>query len=84
MLTALCKHPVTLQVARSLSFPDAKRAITKGLLQRIDLSAILKRADRMELLARASTVFHEDLGFGPDESPDWAEEIEGLERILSG
>jgi hypothetical protein len=83
LLTALCNHRVSLEVARALSFPDAKRAITKGLLQRIDLSAILKRADRAELQARASTVLHEDLCVDSEETPDWAEEIDRVEQTLS-
>ena len=50
VLAALCNDPITLDVIRSLSFGDAKRPVTKGLLQRIDLSAILDRADRAELV----------------------------------
>jgi hypothetical protein len=36
-----------------LSFADAKRPITKAILQRLDLAAIAGRADRAGLLARA-------------------------------
>jgi hypothetical protein len=36
-----------------LTFPDAKRPITKAVLQRLDLAAIADRADRPALLARA-------------------------------
>ena len=51
VLAALCNDPVALELIRALSFPDAKRPVTKGLLQRIDLSAILMQADVVELTA---------------------------------
>jgi hypothetical protein len=39
-----------------LSFPGAKRPVTKALLQRLDLGAIAARADRPALLARAEAI----------------------------
>ena len=45
-LSALCNDPIALAFLGSASFPEAKRPITKALLQRLDLGAILERADR--------------------------------------
>jgi hypothetical protein len=56
-----------------LSFPGAKRPITKALLQRLDLAAIAERADRPALLARAGAIRERLLGGGA-EAPrpvDW-------------
>jgi hypothetical protein len=61
-LAALCNDPITLGFLSSASFRDAKRPITKTLLQRIDLMAILKRADRQELAARAWAILSGELG----------------------
>jgi hypothetical protein len=60
-LAALCNDPITLGFLRSASFHDAKRPITKTLLQRVDLLAVLKRADRRALAARASAILREDM-----------------------
>ena len=70
-LAALCNDPMALAMIRSASFPEAKRPITKALLQRLDLRAILDRTDRRELLARAEAILADDLGFtaGEAESP---------------
>jgi hypothetical protein len=77
LLTALCNHPIALEAASSLIFPDSKRKITKGLLQRIDLSAILKQAEPDELLARARVVLADGLGLPADDAPrDLAIEME--------
>jgi hypothetical protein len=43
-LATLCNDPRTLSLLRALTFRDAKRPITKGVLQRIDLDAIAHRA----------------------------------------
>ncbi len=59
VLCATCHDPTALALIRSLSFADAKRPVTKGLLQRIDLSAILKQADRRDLVERARIVLAE-------------------------
>jgi hypothetical protein len=80
LLTALCNDPITLDVAGALSFADAKRKITKGLLQRIDLSAILNQAGRARLLERAERVLRDDLDISADELPDLASEIDRLEQ----
>ena len=80
MLAALCNDPITLEVVRCLSFRDAKRPVTKGLLQRIDLSAILDRVDHAELAARAEPVLREDLGLAPADRAPMAGEIERLQH----
>jgi hypothetical protein len=64
-LTALCNDPVALDLIRSASFADAKRPVTKALLQRVDLRAILERVDRQRLLTRAAAIFTDELGAGP-------------------
>jgi hypothetical protein len=78
VLTALCNDPLTLGFLRSASFKSAKRPITKALLQRIDLPAILKRTDRRSLLKRAREIHELELGIDPGKAiPD---EIERLEQ----
>jgi hypothetical protein len=49
-----------------LTFPGAKRPITKALLQRLDLGTIAERADRPALLARAEAIRERLLGHGTD------------------
>jgi hypothetical protein len=61
VLTALCNDPITLEFVRSASFPDAKRPITKALLGRVDLGAVLARTDRAALLPRAASVLANEL-----------------------
>lgn len=46
----------------SLAFWDAKRPITKKLLQRLDLRAVVDLADKDELTSLAQRAFEEDLG----------------------
>ncbi len=65
-MAALCNDPVTLDWLRSASFTDAKRPITKGLLQRLDLGAILDRSDRPAIRARAAAILAEELDFEAD------------------
>jgi hypothetical protein len=68
-LAALCNDPIALELIRSASFPDAKRPITKALLQRVDLRAILDRTDRRGLLARAAAILAGELAIGADGGP---------------
>lgn len=83
VLTALCNAPITVEVLRSLSFADAKRPVTKGLLQRVDLSAILGRVDRAALAARAETVLREELGLDPADRAPMDGEIQRLRYQLN-
>jgi hypothetical protein len=54
LATAILEDEAAQGFLRSLTFRDAKRPITKAVLQRIDLGAIAARADRAALLLRAS------------------------------
>ena len=54
--------------------------MTKGLLQRIDLSAILNQADQKELAERTRAVLVEHAGMGLEEAIGIEEEIERLVR----
>ena len=62
VLTALCNDPIALAFLRSASFRTAKRPLTKSLLQRLDLGAILRRSDPSALEARASGIQERELG----------------------
>jgi hypothetical protein len=78
VLTALCNDPITLGLIGSISFRDAKRPITKKLLQRLDFLAILERADRRSLLARAQAVFRDELATKPADAI--ADVVRGMEH----
>jgi hypothetical protein len=80
VLTALCRDPAVPGLIATLGFPGAKRPVTKGLLQRLDLSAILKRADRAELTARARAILDEHADHSIDLHSEIAEQLERLER----
>jgi hypothetical protein len=79
-LTALCNDPIALELIRSSSFSDAKRPITKALLQRVDLRAILQRTDRRRLLARAAMVMAEEVAARPAEAP--APDLDRIEEAF--
>ncbi|MBV8678203.1 MAG: hypothetical protein JO355_13660, partial [Planctomycetaceae bacterium] len=49
LVSALLNTPVALGMIRALAFREAKRPITKAILQRIDLEAIAARANRSDL-----------------------------------
>ena len=78
MLAALCNDPMTLAFLRSASFKSAKRPITKALLQRIDLLAILRRSDRRALQARARDICKREIGIASGTAIP--REIERLEQ----
>jgi hypothetical protein len=80
-LAALCNDPTTLGFIRAASFCDAKRPITKTLLQRVNLLAIIKRTDRRLLLARAREVLKNDLLV--ESENDLAGAIERMESAFS-
>ena len=65
-LSSLCNDPAALGFLTSASFPDAKRPITKALLQRLDLRAILRHANRRGLLDRAGATLVSELAIAPD------------------
>ncbi len=78
VLCATCHDPTVLELVQALSFADAKRPVTKGLLQRIDLSAILKQPVRRGLVPRARALLVDDLGIDLEEATGIVEEIKRL------
>jgi hypothetical protein len=56
LAAALCCSEVAADLLASLSFPDAKRPVTKRLLARIDLAAIAGAVDVPTTLRSASTL----------------------------
>lgn len=54
LLTALLNADHSRALLRSLMFPDSKRPITKRLLQRVDLHALMDAANRESLLGHAN------------------------------
>jgi hypothetical protein len=56
---ALLRSPATADLLAALVFSDAKRPITKKLLQRIDLAAIAKSMDPQEICDAATTALGE-------------------------
>jgi hypothetical protein len=64
-LAALCNDPTALAFLAAASFADAKRPITKALLQRLDLRAVLRRADRGRLRDRAAASLVGELAIDP-------------------
>lgn len=81
-LASLANDPAALGFLAASSFTDAKRPITKALLQRLDLTAILGRADRAGLFNRATSTIVDELQREP--TAEMLKEIEhhyaGLER----
>jgi hypothetical protein len=79
LLSSLLNDPACIELVRSMIFVDSKRPITKKLLQRIDLTALLERTERHSLLARAGA----DLGSLMTKA-EWQETVESasLEEIL--
>jgi hypothetical protein len=78
VLTALCNDAITLGFIGSISFHDAKRPITKKLLQRLDFLAILKRADRRSLVARAQALLRQELA--TEQAEAIADAVERIEQ----
>ncbi len=68
VLTAICNDPIALGLISTMSFRQAKRPITKAVLQRLDLAAIIEHAQRDRLLARALAVLELELHEEPGES----------------
>ncbi|MDR3635721.1 MAG: class I SAM-dependent methyltransferase [Isosphaeraceae bacterium] len=69
LAAALLDEPSARDLVHALLFRDAKRPVTKKLLQRIDLLAVLDRAERHTLLGRADEELSR-LGGRPGEWPD--------------
>ncbi len=71
LMAALLNDPISLTLIRALTFHDAKRPITKSILRRVDLMAILERADPAALRTRIAAAVA-DVGCG-DAPPCWCE-----------
>ena len=79
-LAAALNGPESLDLLRGLVFRDAKRPITKAVLRRVDIEALLARAEPIALRERAGAGWREmdDPGGPPPESwpltwkADWA------------
>ncbi len=56
LLAALLNDPASLELIGAMVFLDAKRPVTKKLLQRIDLEALLNQADKQILLDQARAI----------------------------
>ncbi|MGH9850911.1 MAG: SAM-dependent methyltransferase, partial [Blastocatellia bacterium] len=78
LLVALLNHRVTQSFIRATMFLDAKRPITKKLLQRIDLIKLLQHIGREELLAAADR----ELARWPNKAalspPGWPNDLSSL------
>ncbi len=79
IVAAILEEEATRGFLHCLTFPGAKRPITKAVLQRLDLGAIAAHADRTALLARADAIHHRLLGIDPNtvEPLAWPAAIEG-------
>ena len=76
-LTSLLNDPLCLDFINSIAFLDAKRPITKKLLQRIDLKSLYNNVDRQALLLRANGEL-ERLGMRLDQQEMTIDSIEGF------
>ena len=74
VVAALLNGPAARALLRALSFPGSKRAVTKSVLQRFDLNALLAHADRPALLDRAGA----DVARLAGRAPCWPERLEEL------
>jgi hypothetical protein len=61
VVTAICNDPIAHGLLAAMRFRDAKRPITKAILERLDFGAILEHADRQSLLRRARDVLDNEL-----------------------
>ena len=76
-LTSLLNNPLCLDLINSIAFLDAKRPITKRLLQRIDLKTLYENVDRQALLVRANDEL-ERLGIRLDQQEMTIDSAEGF------
>ncbi len=76
LLTSLLNHSLCLNFIYARFFPDAKRPITKKLLQCIDIKKILFLADKQSLLAQAQIEF--DRLVEGKQKPAWPSLLEQL------
>ncbi len=75
LIVSLLKEPLCLELLHTITFWDAKRPITKKILQRIDLLAILHRVNVQTIILRAQ---HELTTLLPQTDSIWPERLEDL------
>ena len=78
LITVLLNHPLMLNFLRSAMFTDAKRPVTKKLLQRVDLKALLNRIDQIFLVAEAEREIEKWVGVAAKSDCDWPKNLESL------
>jgi hypothetical protein len=78
LITVLLNHTLTLSFLRSAMFTDAKRPVTKKLLQRIDLIALLNRIDRTLLIDQAEREIEKWAGSAAQSNYHWPKNLESL------
>lgn len=76
LIAAILGHPESLRLLRSLTFSDAKRPVTKGVLERLDLVALWRTLDRPSILARAQAEWEQFAPAGP--VPEWQDAVETI------
>jgi hypothetical protein len=77
LVASLLNHPICLAFLNSIAFWDAKRPITKKLLQRIDLIALFHQIGWNQLMPRATALLAELEG-APCSENRWPESLESL------
>jgi hypothetical protein len=79
LTAAVLRSPSAQALLRSLTFTDSKRPITKRLLQRVDLTAVIRHTDVDLLLADAAAI-----DGPPGASPSRADLAQLLSRLEDG
>ncbi|MBE3559266.1 MAG: SAM-dependent methyltransferase [Ktedonobacteraceae bacterium] len=83
LISSLLNNPLCLNYLQSIIFWDAKRPVTKKVLQRIDLRALLKQVDTQLLLEEANLLLKEiDLSMA-SHSDEWPEDLESFLKDYS-
>ncbi len=83
VLAAAADDPIARRVLRALTFADAKRPVTKAVLQMIDLGGVLARADAPALIDRVAEILRDDLGLDDGTDDAIKAEVERLIPLLS-
>ncbi|MGH3085961.1 MAG: SAM-dependent methyltransferase, partial [Rubrobacteraceae bacterium] len=78
LLAALLNEPASIALIGAMVFLDAKRPITKKLLQRIDLKALLDKADKQTLQNRAEACLARLDPPTSRQETSWPSPLEGL------
>jgi hypothetical protein len=69
LLTALLRHPISINFYKAISFADAKRPISKKVLQRLNLALVLEKIGKENALSTAKELLATDRDIV--ESIDW-------------